>query len=282
MHLEAEVLSPLHIAESGEPTYAATLPDGPVTGADFFSMSAPEAAQRGGQRQYVLPSKSLKGLLRQVYSIASDARSESQTLNKLNPADALFGWVGRGPNASLMGRLAVSFGLFDNPELAWFKIPYPYGQWQFVDGAWRMMTGGKAKQSKVDGHWRMFPHTPLAPCVERLATLQPDTAQAAYVRAILPGAKARFTVRFWNLTEAELQRLTWTLALEDGLAHKMGNHRYLGLGSLRFTLLPASTLIDFSARYSRPDWQAPFDLNHWRNPKAVAHYAALKEVMTLK
>lgn len=127
LSVEAEVLTPLSVQESGEPSHTMTMDGEPVNGWDFFSMASPEAALRDAERVYALPSKSLKGMLRHIFSIASDSAKPSPDITRLNPADSLFGWVGKGPNQALMGRLSFSFGTFDKPELSWFKVPYPYG-----------------------------------------------------------------------------------------------------------------------------------------------------------
>ncbi|MDH7485342.1 MAG: RAMP superfamily CRISPR-associated protein [Anaerolineae bacterium] len=280
--VEAEVLTPLHVRESGEPSQRATLGDAPVNGWDFFSMAPPEAAQRGTPRLYALPSRSLKGLIRHIYAIASDSRQESPDISRLNPVDSLFGWVGQGPNQAIAGRLSFSFALIQDPELAWFKVPYPYGQWQFSDGQWRNVPGSSASLLHVARTWRLFPHTPLAPIVERLEDFQPDTVQASYFRAILPGARARFHIRFWNLEEEELQRLVWCVALEPGLAHKMGKNRYLGCGSLRLRILPESYLIDWTKRYAgQPEegWRLPLRVEEWINRDVIEHYAQLQRAL---
>ncbi len=280
--VEAEVLTPLHIQESGEPSYRAHLVDGPVNGWDFFSMAPPEAAHRPEARTYALPSLSLRGMLRHIYTIASDARQESQDIGRLNPADHLFGWVGNGPNQALTGRLSVGFGLFQEPTLAWFKVPYPYGAWTYAGGAWQQRASGPADALHIAGTWRLFPHRPLAPIAVQQEDFQPDTAQANYFRAILPGSRARFTIRFWNLEDEELRRLLWVVALEPDLAHKMGKHRYLGFGSLRFHIQPQSHLVDWAARYAgAPEerWQQPLDLDAWLDPNVVRHYRALREAL---
>ncbi|MBI4769235.1 MAG: hypothetical protein HY784_02175 [Chloroflexi bacterium] len=302
--VEAEVLTPLHIAESGEPSFKASprhqqsgasprqqqsgagLSDGPVHGSDFFSMSPPSAQGRppvdAPQRVYALPSKSLKGMLRHVYAIASDSQQAGRVLGQLNPAEGLFGWVGQGPNQSLMGRVAFSFGLFAGAELAWFKVPYPYGNWQFTGVQWTQTPGGAARKVTVTKNWRLFPHAPLAPVARQLAAFQPDTPQASYFRAILPGARARFSVRFWNLTEDELRRLVWCVGLEDGLAHKMGRYRYLGFGSLALRILPESHLVDWAARYAgKPEgeWQLPLRAEQWRDPGVISHYRDLWQAL---
>jgi hypothetical protein len=290
--VEAEVLTPLHIRESGEPSFKTTLDDGPVNGWDFFAMAPPEADQRGANKIYALPSRSIKGMLRHIYAVVSDSREPSPAISRLNPVDSLFGWVGKGPNQALMGRLSFSFGLFEQPELAWFKVPYPYGEWQYTGEQWKHVPGSSAAQMHIDKTWRVFPHAPLAPIAKQVDDFQPDTFQARYFRAILPGAgeqsgahkrsSARFTIRFWNLEEQEMQRLMWSVALEPGLAHKMGSSRYLGFGSLRLHILPDSYLIDWAKRYAgepEESWQLPIQVDEWIEPEVVYHYRALRRAL---
>ncbi len=279
--VEAEVLTPLYVRESGEPSFGATLNAGPVNGWDSFSMAPPQADMRPESKVYALPSRSIKGMLRHVYAIASDSREPTPDLSGLNPVDGLFGWVGKGPNQAIMGRLSFSFGTFDAPEQAWFKVPYPYTGWLY-DGQWSYTEGRAVPKYLIARTWRLFPHAPLAPIVKRLREFQPDTVQASYFRAILPGGRARFTIRFWNLEEEELQRLMWCVVLEPGLAHKIGHHRYVGLGSLRLQLLPESFLIDWASRYSgqsEQDWQQPIQVDEWLTPKVVAHYTELQKAL---
>ncbi len=281
LSVEATILSPVHVRESGQPSLRATLTDGPINGWDFFAMAPPEAALRASQKNYALPSKSIRGMLRHIYSIATNSSQASPNISHLNPEDSLFGWVGQGPNQAIMGRTSFSFGLFEESELAWFKVPYPYGGWKYTGKQWTHTPGGSVSQLLVGKHWRLFPHAPLAPLVERLDDFQPDTVQASYFRAILPGARARFTIRFWNLTEQELQRLIWCVALEPDLAHKMGKHRHLGFGSLHLQILPDSFLIDWAKRYSAGEseqaWRLPIQVDQWLNPKVIEHYADLRK-----
>jgi len=185
-----------------------------------------------------------------------------------------------------MGRLVFSFGVFDatRQELGWFKVPYPYGKWKYIDGEWQTAADTRATKLQIDKTWRLFPHAPLAPLVERLDGFTPDTAQASYFRAILPGARAHFTIRFWNLDEQELQRLMWCVVLEPGLAHKIGCNRYLGFGSIRLSVLPESFFINWGSRYGGPaeDWRTPIQVREWINPKVIAHYAELVRALDAK
>jgi len=275
----AEILTPTCVQESGEPSFKAMLADGPIYGHDFFAMAPPEADKRGAQKIYALPAKSIKGMIRHLYTIASDSIKPSADLSQLNPVDSLFGFVGTGPNQALMGRVAFNFGIFESPQLAWFKAPYPYGAWHFINGAWKNLTKARVPISRISDEWRLFAHAPLAPIVTKLDDFKPDTSQATYMRAILPGAKCRFTIRFWNLEQQELQRLIWCLGLEPGLAHKMGAGRYLGFGSLRLQIQPESYLTDWANRYANQNWHLPVKVNDWINPSAIAHYDELKNAL---
>ena len=278
--VEAEVLRPLHIQESGQPSHTTMLGGETVNGWDSFSMAPAEAEQRGDNRVYALPSRSLRGMLRHVYTIASDARQPSRDLSNLNAADSLFGWVGTGQNQAIMGRLSVGFAPFEAPGLSWFKVPNFSTGWRYANGQWSHSEGQSTRKTRIADTWRVFPHAPLAPIVERLSGFQPTTATDQYLRAILPGARARFNVRFWNLNEEELQRLVWSLALEEGLAHKLGKNRTLGFGSLRFHILPESFLIDWAERYAGTDantGQMPFDAAKWHNPNVIVHQQALRQ-----
>ncbi len=283
LFVEAEVLTPLAIRESGQPSHTATMDGETVNGFDFFSFSPSRAADRDAERIYALPAQSIKGAVRQLYTIAADVREKSPDISRLNAADRLFGWVGDGPNQALMGRLSFEFALFDNPQLGWFAVPYPYGEWQYAQNAWKKTAGASAAHAMIAKTWRMFPHAPLAPIVKQTDAFAPDAVQAQYFRAVLPGSRARFGIRFWNLLEDELKRLLWCVGVEDGMAHKMGNHRYLGLGSVRFRMLPESFRIDWARRYARDarpeDWQTPLKIDLSKPDKFILHYAALKQVL---
>ncbi|MBF0525037.1 MAG: hypothetical protein HQK56_08055 [Deltaproteobacteria bacterium] len=280
--IEAEVLTPTNIKESGEPSFNTTLEKESINGWDFFSLSAPEAAHRGSDRIYALPSRSIKGMIRYIYSIITDSRVESTDIAKLNPADSLFGWVGTGPNQALMGRLSFSFGMFQQPRLSWFKVPYPYSGWEFNNKKWKNTPGLTVPRTIIADSWRVFGHAALAPIVTQLDDFTPDAIQANYFRAILPGSRARFTVRFWNLEDQELRRLLWSLVLEPNIAHKLGNNKHMGFGSLRFKILPESFLIDWSKRYAggpNEAWQMPVQLQDWVRKDELKNYAPLCEAL---
>ena len=280
--LEAKTLTPLTIKESGEPSFTSQIDGEPVYGWDFFSMSPPNKDSRDDNKKYAIPAKTLKGMIRHIYTIASDSSVMTPNIQSLNDADALFGWVGHGPNQALMGRLSFDFAYFENPSLAWFKVPYPYGNWTFNNQAWKD-TGSKdnIKPFKVKD-WRIYTHAPVAPCVEQADKFSPDTFQASYNYGVLPGNTCKFAIRFWNLEKEELQRLIWSIVLEDGLAHKCGKNRYLGMGALSIQLLSESYLIRWDDRYSNDKWKQTIDVSKWLNTDSIKNYNALKDALDAK
>ena len=278
---EAEVLTPLSIRESGEPSFTTTKDGEIFNGWDFFSLSPPANSNRKQDRQYALPSRSIKGMLRHIYAIVSDSKTDSTEISKLTPVDSLFGFVGPGNDNALAGRLSFSFGLFDQPKLSWFKAPYFYGHLHFDGGKWVENPEGKAKKTLIDETWRIFPHVPFANGVEEVSDFDPDDSTYGYFRAMMPGSKARFNIRFWNLKDEELQRLVWCVMLGPGLAHKMGNRRYQGFGSIRLTPVAPCYLIEWSKRYtadSRVDWQKELKVPNKQN--VIKHYSVLKKELS--
>ncbi len=282
LSLKGEILTPTHIKESGEPSFRSIFEGEHINGWDFFSINSPDNSFRKDDRTYALPSKSVRGMIRQIYAIATESAEESKDISQLNPADSLFGWVGSGPNQAIAARLSFDFAVFESPQFSWFKIPYPYGNWQFENGEWKNVPQAQAKISLIADKWRYFPNTPLAPNVEKLDAFEPDSVKAKYFRAILPGSHARLNIRFWNLTEKELQRLIWCFVLEAGLAHKIGNSRYLGFGSLRFKLSENSYLIDWKNRYSDESdnsWRKPISAEDWINLDVIENQEQLRKAL---
>ena len=279
--IEGKVLTPLHIREAGEPSWFQEGEHGRINGWNSFHLGPVAKGSVPVETvQYAIPSKTLRGLVRSVYSIASASVSESSDISRLNAADSLFGWVGAGQNQAISGRLVFNFGLFNSPELAWLKIPYPYGQWQWKSGRWENVPGARAHFELIAGKWRMFPHTPVAPCVEHLDEFQTDSVQADYVRALKPGAQFTTSIRFWNLEKVELQRLLWCIEPGDGFAHKLGKARYLGLGSVALSVTAESYLIDWAKRYSGDEsWKKPLVPDEWRDETHIAHLMELRAIL---
>lgn len=278
--LKGEVLTPLHVSESGEPSFRTQISDLEVNGWDMFKMAPPTQEGKQENQKYAIPSKSWRGAIRLLYTITSKSSQPSPHISKLNPVDSLFGWVGKGPNQALSARLAFGFGLFDHIQLAWFKVPHFYGHWHFRNGSWmRRDEREKAQVLRIDDHWRIFPHRPLAPCVQQQADFAPDDSESSYMRAALPGSTCSMTLRFWNLEQEELQRLLWCLVLTESMAHKIGKAKYLGFGSLRLTLTDKSYLLNLPSRYAgnaEEAWKESLDPREWLNPEVIAYSRELQ------
>ena len=69
------------------------------------------------------------------------------------------------------------------------------------------------------------------------------------VNPLAPGAKFKFDVDFYNLTEKELSLLLYSIALEPDLRHKIGLAKPLGFGSVHITINRLE-LFDPAVRYS--------------------------------
>ena len=70
-------------------------------------------------------------------------------------------------------------------------------------------------------------------------------------RCVAPGTRFHFVVNFWNLTDEELEKLIWSLKLNDNCAHKLGKGKALGLGSCKITIdAQNSHLYNWKDRYA--------------------------------
>ena len=74
LSLEAEILTPLSISESGEPSFRIIKDEEHINGWDFFSIAPPEASQRANEKKYALPAKSIRGMIRHIYAKATDSK----------------------------------------------------------------------------------------------------------------------------------------------------------------------------------------------------------------
>lgn len=75
-------------------------------------------------------------------------------------------------------------------------------------------------------------------------------SQNSTVRLLAADNEFKFTVRFENLEAHELGMLLWSLALEDGLEHKIGMGKPIGLGSVNISI-EELRLIDRNCRYQQ-------------------------------
>lgn len=209
-------------------------------------------AHLGGQP--CVPATALKGMLRGVHEVVTNStlgllKSEArggwyrtriphnylpgENLSQLTPSEALFGIVG-GQGADSVG-YAGRLLLDDVPvsgELKPQSVSRPNGgQPKPEHKGFYFQPGGNGKilGRKFYYHQQSYQHV--------LNVYRNDRRMPVItVAAIFPGTRVEGTLRFFNLQEDELAALVYTLILEEGLAHKLGYGKPLGLGSVQISI----------------------------------------------
>ncbi len=78
-----------------------------------------------------------------------------------------------------------------------------------------------------------------------------------WVELLEPGATFTFHIDFENLSRDELSRLVWAIELEDGMYHRLGMGKPLGLGAVKITVDSEKSYVytteDIKNYYSDPD-----------------------------
>lgn len=267
---ELEALTPLHIKESGEPSFQ----DEEHYGYDFFSISPPKNEKKKpmGQREYAIPPSTLRGAIRSIYNLISkNPCSGCKSIDKLCDTCQLFGWVGEGNTENaLMGRLRFSFARpVENLNFKWYGVEFGY----------------KGKKSKVVSGTRLYPHTNETNEAvsqhgndETPNNLQKNITLNRFAEA---GSKFRFQIDFTNLEMTELLNMGWVLEMENDMAHKIGKSKALGFGNCKIKILEALS-IDWEERFSNFDDPGEWILNipHDKLKKSsLSNYAELKEAL---
>ncbi|NOT61925.1 MAG: TIGR03986 family CRISPR-associated RAMP protein [Acidobacteria bacterium] len=80
--------------------------------------------------------------------------------------------------------------------------------------------------------------------------MKKQNSQNSTVRLLAADNEFRFKVHFSNLEGYELGALLWSLALDEGMAHKMGMGKPIGLGSVAI-IVEDVVLIDRNTRYQQ-------------------------------
>jgi len=112
-------------------------------------------------------------------------------------------------------------------------------------GALKFWDSDSKEKLKIRGH-KLYWHRQANDWQE--TPEKADSSQHTYIQPVREGVTFRFRVRFENLSEAELGALATALFLPEGLAHKLGMGKPLGLGSVRIE--GVLKLIDRQTRYS--------------------------------
>ena len=180
--------------------------------------------------------------------------------NRLCPACRMFGMVAEGENKggvagnisfSMAEPLDSSWDLRSNQLLKILSLPKPtFHPFYLLDGDYFNL------QSKLRGR-KFYWHQPFdelnglkryTTTREELKGKNQNLGLTSSVELLLLPAEFIFTVDFDNLDEYELGLLLWSLELEDGMAHKLGMGKPLGLGSVGINIQKLE-IIDREKRY---------------------------------
>lgn len=202
-----------------------------------------------------VPATSLKGMLRGVHEVVSNStmgilKSErrrgwyraripsaylpNRNTELLTPSEALFGTVagersGDAEGVGYAGRLLID----DLPAplpLSPQRVSRPAGgQPKPEHEAFYLDQHGKALGRKF------YYHQPDVEAVRRRYANDRRMPEIT-VETVRPGEQLDGRMLFTNLAELELAQLVYTLVLEEGLAHKLGYGKPLGLGSVRIRI----------------------------------------------
>jgi CRISPR/Cas system CSM-associated protein Csm3 (group 7 of RAMP superfamily) len=218
------------------------------------------------EKALVIPGTSLKGVIRTVaeavshscltmtkgdygragtYNIPGEFR-HCTSADALCPACRLFGWLEHGN--VWMGK--VSIGEARSPEgqytlgnymtLLPLSAPKPHHT-AFYDPQGKKQVRGR----------KFYFHHPQAAQPGGVLTASRKTDQNRTVQPALPGSVFTFTVDYADLAADELAVLLYSLALEDGVYHKIGSGKPVGLGSAQIELAALTEYDLGGARYRK-------------------------------
>ena len=235
------VLTPLHIKESGQPT----IDMAPASqGWDFFHMGPPDNQNKPEAREYAIPSKTLKGMIRNNYLLLSDKAK----------AESLFGFL--DGNKGYMGRLNFSFAPLCEGAMSWYGMPHHYSD--LLEKVYPKNGGGKRDYDRYNDV-RIFRHFDFfnSSIVKKYPANQIPSEHDPKItpcRCAEKGSVFSFDVGFWNLRLEELKGLISSILLEETLAHKTGKGKFLGFGSCKIN-------VDFN---QSTVYVINQNTNHWR------------------
>lgn len=105
----------------------------------------------------------------------------------------------------------------------------------------------------IAGRKYYFHHSPdLEPLTEKRLIYMAGKPANRYIQPLDYDTRFHFRIDFTNLEADEFGALLLAVTLEEGMRHKIGYAKPLGLGSLQ--LMPTHmTLIDYATRYTQPE-----------------------------
>lgn len=234
---------------------------------------------RNGQGIAILQGASIKGMIRSIYEAITDScltlantngyqcfrhylNSNCNHLNKLCPACQLFGTI-EGNNIHCQGRVAFSDAVLVEGKLSQRRYflkelssPKPHHH----------ATYGKSDKlgGPIAGR-KFYYHHGTNPSFSVQEHQSND--RSITIDEYAPfGSEFSFQVQVENLDKDELGKLLLAIELYDGLGHKIGLGKAIGLGSCRITIdRQKSSIMQSINRYG--SWNAGITAN-WHSCKA--------------
>ena len=200
---------------------------------------------------YLIPGTSLKGMVRSVAEVLSDScvvtgsgksrhlvpdyMQQCKSTKKLCTACRIFGYLNRGDvlhgNVNIGQAKSVGTPTYQKVQLVPMAGPNPRHEAFYGD-------------SKNPAGRKFYYHQNTL----STASSENDRERGPWVELLDPGATFTFTVTYENLSDADLSVLVASLALTDGVRHKLGYGKPAGCGSVEVRISRVET--DGGDRYT--------------------------------
>ncbi len=233
--------------------------------------------------EYIIPGSSLKGMLRSVVEtlgngcftlfdgnyepiyrdgrvrgydaeykrLIPDGFQKCQTNTQLCISCRIFGMLKEGARGVYLGKINIGDATVYAGQIEEYKPiytgvlvnPKPHHQDFYLDES----------QQHIAGRKYYFHHSPdVEPIQEnKLVYFGENILANRYIQPLNKGTTFHFRIDFTNLEADEFAALLLAIRLEDGMRHKIGYAKPLGLGSIQ--LIPTKlTLVDYAKRYTQP------------------------------
>lgn len=233
----------------------------------------PAQFMQNKQGEYIIPGSSLKGVLRCVVETLGngcltlfDGQYERGKVNyrwslpesfqhcdnntQLCVACRTFGMLKERTSGVFLGKVNISDARsypdkiykYEPMYTAVLVEPKPHHRSFYLDKAEKYIAGRKF----------YFHHSPeVKPLTAPGPVFFSGKPANRYIQPLDYDSQFHFRIDFTNLESDEFAALILAIVLEDGIRHKIGYGKPLGLGSI--SLVPTSlTLVDYAVRYTQP------------------------------
>ncbi|MGI6226218.1 MAG: TIGR03986 family CRISPR-associated RAMP protein [Peptococcales bacterium] len=226
------------------------------------------------QVEFIVPVQlSRRPYLNSIGDLLLEHLNPCTTYENLCPACRLFGWVKGEENKSHKeinsyagrvefsnGKVIVNKGAEPTVTLAELATPKPTttffylkernGKVDFIDKDGYNDRNHILRGRKLYRHFKNF----------SWITDRKTKRNRTIIGAVKPKSEFQFTVDYTNLTAEELGALLWSLQLEEGMYHRLGYGKPLGLGSVK-VIVDSCIAYDIQSRYSGLSSTSEISLN---------------------